>query len=94
MADDRGAQRNAVRLDDAVQEHADCQEGTCKRWCWRAQQGVQVAATGKDGKPAKYWMKAARRRRGKEEDDERQGARGARKIPMRLTAADWVWRQS
>ena len=30
---------------------------------------VQMAATGKDGEPARYWMKVARRRRGEEEEE-------------------------
>ena len=31
---------------------------------------VQMAATGKDGEPARYWMKVTRRRRGEEEEEE------------------------
>ena len=36
---------------------------------------VQMAATGKDGEPAKYWMKVTRRRRGEEEEGE-EGKKG------------------
>ena len=40
---------------------------------------VQMEATGKDGEPAKYWMKVARGRRGEEEDDEGAGGKKGKK---------------
>ena len=54
---------------------------------------VQMAATGKDGEPTRYWMKVARRRRGEEEDegeeedDEGAGGKRGKKDPVRRTAA-------